>query len=152
LLPSWRLVMENYYTSLLSTGKKLSSLISLALNLDDHFFHSVSALDKPYTFLRLLHYPGEIRIVYGASTHSDYGMITLLATDVVPGFPANNMFAGNNISTHGLGRMSIMSKGQRYIDLCQRGKSAILESSPARFPPICSGDYLKNHINAALSS
>ncbi|GKF88247.1 2-oxoglutarate (2OG) and Fe(II)-dependent oxygenase superfamily protein, partial [Tanacetum coccineum] len=54
-------VMENYYyTSLLFPGKKLSSLIALALNLDDHFFHSVGALDKPYAFLRLLHYPGEM--------------------------------------------------------------------------------------------
>ncbi|GJU03114.1 hypothetical protein Tco_1113452 [Tanacetum coccineum] len=51
-LPGGRPVMENYYyTSLLSTGKKLSSLIALALNLDDHFFHSVGALDKPYAFL-----------------------------------------------------------------------------------------------------
>ncbi|PWA58900.1 2-oxoglutarate (2OG) and Fe(II)-dependent oxygenase superfamily protein [Artemisia annua] len=91
LLPSWRSVMETYYTSLLSIGKKLSSLIALALNLDDHFFHSIGALDKPYAFLRLLHYPGEMGdsdedgVVYGASAHSDYGMITLLATDGVPG-------------------------------------------------------------------
>ncbi|GKF43030.1 hypothetical protein Tco_0126372 [Tanacetum coccineum] len=64
-LPGGRPVMENYYyASLLSTGKKLretchgelllrfsfvritttgkklSSLIALALNLDDHFFHN----------------------------------------------------------------------------------------------------------------
>ncbi|PWA58898.1 2-oxoglutarate (2OG) and Fe(II)-dependent oxygenase superfamily protein [Artemisia annua] len=91
LLPSWRSVMETYYASLLSIGKKLSSLIALALNLDDHFFHSVGALDNPHTILRLLHYPGEMGdsdedgVVYGASAHSDYGMITLLATDGVPG-------------------------------------------------------------------
>ncbi|GKU95598.1 hypothetical protein SLEP1_g8933 [Rubroshorea leprosula] len=40
-------------------------------------------------FLRLLHYPGELepsgKEIYGASAHSDYGMITLLATDGVQG-------------------------------------------------------------------
>ncbi|GJV93353.1 Toll/interleukin-1 receptor domain-containing protein [Tanacetum coccineum] len=55
----------------LSTGKKLSSLIALALNLDDHFFYSVGEM-------------GEDGVVYGAYAHSNYGMITLLATDGVP--------------------------------------------------------------------
>lgn len=77
-----------------STGERLSTLIALALNLEDDFFKKIGALDKPYGFLRLLHYPGlneatgeieEEEVVYGASAHSDYGMITLLATDGVPG-------------------------------------------------------------------
>ncbi|GMQ04807.1 hypothetical protein CsSME_00050105 [Camellia sinensis var. sinensis] len=40
-------------------------------------------------FLRLLHYPGELGLsdeeIFGASAHSDYGMITFLATDGVAG-------------------------------------------------------------------
>jgi isopenicillin N synthase-like dioxygenase len=53
------------------------------LNLDAEFF------DCPLAFLRLLHYPGEINESddgnYGASAHSDYGILTLLATDGIPG-------------------------------------------------------------------
>ncbi|MFS8033348.1 putative oxidoreductase [Helianthus anomalus] len=62
-----------------SVGKRLTSLIAMALNLEDAVFEKVGALDKPYAFLRLLHYPGEVgdsdEVVYGASAHSDYGMV-----------------------------------------------------------------------------
>ncbi|PWA43711.1 2-oxoglutarate-Fe(II) type oxidoreductase [Artemisia annua] len=54
----------NQWPSQGSTGKKLSSLIALALNLDDHFFHSIGALVKPYAFLRLLHYPGDVKLLH----------------------------------------------------------------------------------------
>nr|DAD18431.1 TPA_asm: hypothetical protein HUJ06_019894 [Nelumbo nucifera] len=88
-LPSWRPTMEFYYEKLLTAGKKLISLIALALNLEENFFEKIGALDSPMAFLRLLHYPGGMDIssdgTYGASAHSDYGMITLLATDGVRG-------------------------------------------------------------------
>ncbi|XP_027773183.1 2-oxoglutarate-Fe(II) type oxidoreductase hxnY isoform X2 [Solanum pennellii] len=70
-------------------GIRLISLIALALDLDEDFFHKAGACDSPNGFLRLLHYPGELQlseqVVYGASAHSDYGMLTLLATDGVGG-------------------------------------------------------------------
>ncbi|KAL2903010.1 2-oxoglutarate-Fe(II) type oxidoreductase [Bienertia sinuspersici] len=72
-----------------SAGKSLLSLLALSLNLEDGFFENIGALDPPMPFLRLLHYPGDTsgdnEEVLGASAHSDYGMITLLATDGVPG-------------------------------------------------------------------
>uniref|UniRef100_A0A0E0M9X0 Fe2OG dioxygenase domain-containing protein n=1 Tax=Oryza punctata TaxID=4537 RepID=A0A0E0M9X0_ORYPU len=68
---------------LMATGKRILSLIALSLNLDAEFF------DCPVAFLRLLHYPGEANESddgnYGASAHSDYGILTLLATDGTPG-------------------------------------------------------------------
>ncbi|KAK9275960.1 hypothetical protein L1049_023235 [Liquidambar formosana] len=89
VLPSWRRTMESYYEKVLSAGKRLISLIALALNMDEDFFVKVGALDVPDGFLRLLHYPGELVFsneeIYGASAHSDYGMITLLATNGVGG-------------------------------------------------------------------
>ncbi|KAF5729826.1 1-aminocyclopropane-1-carboxylate oxidase-like isoform X1 [Tripterygium wilfordii] len=89
VLPSWRSTMELYYEKVMSSGKKLISLIALALNLDEDYFETLGALDAPAAFLRLLHYPGNVASsdeeTYGASAHSDYGMITLLATDGVPG-------------------------------------------------------------------
>lgn len=41
-------------------GRRLLSLIALALNLDDQFFEKIGALNSPMAFLRLLHYPGTI--------------------------------------------------------------------------------------------
>ncbi|XP_021757824.1 flavonol synthase/flavanone 3-hydroxylase-like [Chenopodium quinoa] len=90
LLPNWRPTMEAYHTQVTSAGKRLLSLLALALNLDENYFENVGALDPPMPKLRLLHYPeGDPSChndeVLGASAHSDYGMITLLATDGVPG-------------------------------------------------------------------
>ncbi|KAB2605402.1 hypothetical protein D8674_005119 [Pyrus ussuriensis x Pyrus communis] len=89
ILPSLRPTIESYYRKVPSAGKRLSSLIALALNLDEDFFDKVGALNKPRGFLRLLHYPGELgsndEEIYGASAHSDYGMVTLLASNGVPG-------------------------------------------------------------------
>ncbi|XP_062147342.1 2-oxoglutarate-Fe(II) type oxidoreductase hxnY-like [Alnus glutinosa] len=89
VLPSWRHTMESFYRNVLSAGKRLLSLLALALNEDEDFFEKLGALDKPMAFLRLLHYSGELgssdEEIYGASAHSDYGMVTLLATDGVQG-------------------------------------------------------------------
>ena len=41
-----------------NAGKRLISLVALALNLDEDFFTKVGALDPPNGYLRLLHYPG----------------------------------------------------------------------------------------------
>ncbi|WCJ25841.1 2-oxoglutarate (2OG) and Fe(II)-dependent oxygenase superfamily protein [Euphorbia peplus] len=89
VLPSWRPTMEAYYSKTLSAGRRLISLIALALNLDQDYFEKIGALDGPEAFFRLLHYPGELghteEEIFGASAHSDYGMVTLLVTDGVPG-------------------------------------------------------------------
>uniref|UniRef100_A0A0E0IVB9 Fe2OG dioxygenase domain-containing protein n=1 Tax=Oryza nivara TaxID=4536 RepID=A0A0E0IVB9_ORYNI len=88
-LPSWRETIKMYHASALATGKRILSLIALSLNLDAEFFENIGAFICPSAFLRLLHYPGEVDDSdygnYGASAHSDYGMITLLATDGTPG-------------------------------------------------------------------
>ncbi|CDP10000.1 unnamed protein product [Coffea canephora] len=92
LLPLWRSTMEEYHKSVLNAGKRLISLVALALNLDEDFFTKVGALDPPNGYLRLLHYPAELGVadqqMYGASAHSDYGMITLLAAEDVGGLQA----------------------------------------------------------------
>ncbi|XP_068635669.1 2-oxoglutarate-Fe(II) type oxidoreductase hxnY-like [Aristolochia californica] len=88
VLPSWRATMETYREKLQTASQNLLSLIALALNLDEDFFEKVGAY-PPSATLRLIHYPGELSAseseTYGASAHSDYGMITLLVTDGVPG-------------------------------------------------------------------
>ncbi|MBA0611431.1 hypothetical protein Godav_012119 [Gossypium davidsonii] len=73
----------------MSAGTKLLSLIALSLKLDEDFFEKVGAFNEPLASLGLLHYPGDLdssnEEIYGASAHSDFGMLTLLATDGVPG-------------------------------------------------------------------
>ncbi|WOG86082.1 hypothetical protein DCAR_0205280 [Daucus carota subsp. sativus] len=83
ILPSWRFTMELYYEKVRAAGRRLISLIALALNLEEDFFEKDGPVDP---FLRLLHYPGVLdEKVLGSSAHSDYGMMTLLVTDGVPG-------------------------------------------------------------------
>ncbi|KAL6905216.1 hypothetical protein ACP4OV_002817 [Aristida adscensionis] len=86
---SWKETMKLYYTTILATSKQILSLIALSLDLDAEFFQKIGAFDNPSSVVRLLHYPGEVNESdsgnYGASAHSDYGMITLLATDGTPG-------------------------------------------------------------------
>nr|CAB96197.1 hypothetical protein [Capsella rubella] len=89
LLPLWRPTMECYYKTVMDVGKKLLGLVALALNLEENFFEQVGGFNAQAAVVRLLRYPGELNssgeVTCGASAHSDYGMITLLATDGVPG-------------------------------------------------------------------
>ncbi|KAK6266026.1 hypothetical protein QUC31_016863, partial [Theobroma cacao] len=84
----WRL----YHKKVLCARTRLVSLIALDLKLDEDFFEKVGAPKEPMAFIRILHYPGDLdsssEEIYGASAHSDYGMITLLVTDGVPGLQA----------------------------------------------------------------
>ncbi|KAK7307771.1 hypothetical protein VNO77_41127 [Canavalia gladiata] len=86
LLRNWRPSMESLYWKLFDVGKKLFSLIALSLNVDEDFFEKIGAINKPGAFLRLLYYPGEMGSHEEVcSAHSDFGALTLLITDGVPG-------------------------------------------------------------------
>ncbi|XVE57611.1 hypothetical protein DITRI_Ditri04bG0104200 [Diplodiscus trichospermus] len=185
-LPSWRSTMETYYKKVLSAGTKLISLIALALKLDEDFFEKLGALNEPMTFARLLHYPGYIESsseeIYGASAHSDYGMVTLLATDGVPGLQVcrekskqpqvwedvpsmrgafivnigDMMERWTNCLFRSTLHRVLPPRRERYsvaffIDpnkdcIVECLKSCCSESSPKRFPPIRSIDYVEERI------
>ncbi|RWW44724.1 hypothetical protein BHE74_00049496, partial [Ensete ventricosum] len=105
-----------------SVAKRLASLIALSLNLDDNFFERIGAWDVPTASVRLLHYPGIVLNAcelsasdngkYGASAHSDYGIITLLVTDGVP---------GKKITIRNYGKMyiTLMGKYKVSIRICK---------------------------------
>ncbi|BAU00421.1 hypothetical protein LR48_Vigan06g013900 [Vigna angularis] len=85
-LGNWRPSMELFYWKLFEAGKKLFSLFALSLNLDQHFFEKIGAIDKPSAFLRLMRYPGEMGDHEEiCSAHTDIGALALLITDGVPG-------------------------------------------------------------------
>ncbi|XP_028054697.1 2-oxoglutarate-Fe(II) type oxidoreductase hxnY-like isoform X4 [Camellia sinensis] len=89
ILPGWRETMEKYHREALEVAKAISRIIALALNLEVDFFDRQEMLGKPIANLRLLYYEGRVsdpmKGIYGAGVHSDFGLITLLATDDVFG-------------------------------------------------------------------
>uniref|UniRef100_A0A803PMM0 Fe2OG dioxygenase domain-containing protein n=1 Tax=Cannabis sativa TaxID=3483 RepID=A0A803PMM0_CANSA len=173
-------------------GNKLLRLIALALKLEETFFERMGGLDKPTAYLRLLRYPGELgsadEDVCGASAHSDYGMITLLATDGVQGLQIcrekfkqpqvwEDVLHLDGALIINIGDMMerwtncmfrstlhrVMPVGQErfsaafFLDpkhdcLVECLESCCSESSPARFPPILSGDYLKERFRLTYKS
>ncbi|MEM6665047.1 MAG: 2-oxoglutarate and iron-dependent oxygenase domain-containing protein [Pseudomonadota bacterium] len=86
-VPGFRDTMVEYFDAMLGLGQRLHRAISADLGLPLDHFHD--KLDRPLATLRLLHYPplpntaetGQL----GAGEHTDYGNITILATDTAGG-------------------------------------------------------------------
>ena len=86
-MPGFRDTMLDYFNRLWRLGRDLHQGFARDLGLEPDFFEP--RLDKPNATLRLLHYPpvstppsdGQL----GAGVHTDYGNVTLLATDAVGG-------------------------------------------------------------------
>ncbi|TYC58975.1 isopenicillin N synthase family oxygenase [Rhodobacterales bacterium] len=86
-LPGFRDVMLEYYDAMWALGRTLHTAFATELGLETDFFED--KLRRPLATLRLLHYPprpadleeGQL----GAGEHTDYGCVTLLATDEVGG-------------------------------------------------------------------
>jgi isopenicillin N synthase-like dioxygenase len=86
-MPGFRDTMLEYFNRVWQLGRDLHRGFALDLGLERDFFEA--KLDKPNATLRLLHYPpvkgplpdGQL----GAGVHTDYGNVTLLATDAVGG-------------------------------------------------------------------
>jgi isopenicillin N synthase-like dioxygenase len=86
-VPGFRDIMLDYFNRVWRLGRDLHRGFALDLGLAPDFFET--KLDKPNATLRLLHYPpvagplpdGQL----GAGVHTDYGNVTLLATDAVGG-------------------------------------------------------------------
>ncbi len=86
-LPGFRETMLAYFDACHRFGRSLHRAFAIDLGLAPDFFDD--KLDRPMAVLRLLHYPpaparaekGQL----GAGEHTDYGCVTLLATDGVGG-------------------------------------------------------------------
>lgn len=86
-LPGWRTTATDYFNQCLDLGRVIHRGFSLDLGLPEDFFDS--HLSNPIATLRMLRYPASTEQVPredgGAGTHTDYGNVTILATDGVPG-------------------------------------------------------------------
>lgn len=86
-VPDFRETMLDYFNRVWRLGRDLHRGFALDLGLEPNYFET--RLDRPNATLRLLHYPqsttppseGQL----GAGVHTDYGNVTLLATDEVGG-------------------------------------------------------------------
>jgi isopenicillin N synthase-like dioxygenase len=86
-IPGFRATMLDYFAACLDLGLSLHRAFARDLGLAPGFFDD--KLDRPMAVLRLLHYPPAPERVeagqLGAGEHTDYGCVTLLATDGVGG-------------------------------------------------------------------
>ncbi|KAI5678122.1 hypothetical protein M9H77_09072 [Catharanthus roseus] len=88
ILPRWRETMERYHQEALEVARAVARIIAVALDLNSDFFDKPEILGEPIATLRLLHYEGQsepTKGIYGAGAHTDFDMLTLLATDDVIG-------------------------------------------------------------------
>ncbi len=85
-LPGWRDKVLAYYDACQRLQLAIHRGFSLDLGLDETFF--ADKMDRPIATLRLLHYPATAPGSSegpGAGEHTDYGNLTILATDGVAG-------------------------------------------------------------------
>jgi isopenicillin N synthase-like dioxygenase len=86
-LPGFRANALAYFDACWALGRTLHRAFAIDLGLDRGFFDSV--FTRPMATLRLLHYPPPPVVVMagqlGAGEHTDYGNLTLLATDEAGG-------------------------------------------------------------------
>ncbi len=98
-IPGWRETMLDYYDRCFRIGQIIHRGISADLGLEERYFDPKIAL--PAAVLRLLHYPARPAVAApkggsageqpGAGEHTDYGNITLLATDGVAGLEVRQL-------------------------------------------------------------
>jgi len=84
----WRDTVLAYYDACLTLGRLVHRGFALDLGIEEDFFED--KLDAPLTVLRMLHYPPQPQKRdrapdSGAGAHTDYGNLTILATDGVAG-------------------------------------------------------------------
>lgn len=84
-LPGFADTMRAYFNAMHDLGRALLRPIAADLGLPEDTFEP--HFDAPLATLRLLHYPPASGAAdeIGAGAHTDYGALTLLATDDVPG-------------------------------------------------------------------
>lgn len=90
--PGFRDTMLRYFRACHALGRLLHRAFAIDLGLPAGFFED--KLDRPMAVLRLLHYPPAPGVTeagqLGAGEHTDYGCVTLLATDGVGGLQVRN--------------------------------------------------------------
>jgi isopenicillin N synthase-like dioxygenase len=93
-LPGFRAAMLAHFDAAWALGRLLHRGFALDLGLEEGWFED--KLDRPIATLRVLHYPAAAApdAPLGAGAHTDYGNVTVLATDGVPGLEVRRRNGG----------------------------------------------------------
>jgi isopenicillin N synthase-like dioxygenase len=176
--PGFKATLLAYFDACSGLANALHRAFASDLGLPFDFFRD--KLDRPMATLRLLHYPassseGEV----GAGEHTDYGNITLLATDDVGGLEVRTR-SGDWITAPPIPDAFVVNIGDclmrwtnddyvstphRVVNRSGRERysiafffdpnpDALVEAIPScgapRYPPILAADYLKQRLDASV--
>lgn len=129
-LPGFRETMEEYYGAMSKLVRHILKLQSVALGLGPDFFPKHAAFEPPVFNLRLLHYPPREATLdgqFGIGPHTDYGHLTILAQQRVPGLEIltrdNRWIEAPALAGHFL---------MNNADLCSRWTNDRFRSAPHR--------------------
>ena len=128
-LDGFRATSERYYAEMIGLANALMRAIALSLDLDEHYF--AAKTDAPLAQLRMLHYPpqaGHIaHATLGCGAHTDYGCLTILAQDSIPGLQIRNA-AGEWIAAPPLPGSLVINLG----DQLARWTNDLFKATPHR--------------------
>jgi len=86
-VPGFQETLGTYFHAVTALADRLMGAMALALDLDEDYF--ADKIDKPTCALRLIHYPPQLEAAkpgqLRAGEHTDYGTLTILRGDDVPG-------------------------------------------------------------------
>ena len=128
-LPDFRLAMTDYYSEMLTLGRRILSLLALSLNLPEDWFEPAFA--SPSANLRLIKYPPQpgkaATNQIGAGAHTDWGGITILAQDQSGGLEVRNV-AGDWVEAPPIADAFVINLG----DLMARWTNGVYASNMHR--------------------
>lgn len=84
-LPGYEKNVKRYMSHVLSLSRDLLRIFALGLDLEESAFDSLAT--KPYSILKMAHYPGEVSGSEEPSSirpHTDYELLTILLQDEIP--------------------------------------------------------------------
>jgi isopenicillin N synthase-like dioxygenase len=179
-LPGFRETMLQYFNEAWAIGRLLHRGFAVDLGIDEDFFED--KLDRPLAILRLLHYPPQPTHVepgqLGAGAHTDYGCVTLLATDDAGGLEVQTRDGAWLKAPHirdafvcNIGDCLMRWTNDVYVSTPHRvvnpagrerfsvaffldpNPDAVVKKLPgvpgdALYPPITGGDYLQSRLDA----
>mmetsp|Transcript_18196 Transcript_18196/g.54682 ORF Transcript_18196/g.54682 Transcript_18196/m.54682 type:complete len:355 (+) Transcript_18196:191-1255(+) len=98
-IPGFRPAMTAYYTAMDAVARRLLRLIALGLQLPGSYFDD--KFNKSVSNVRALRYlPGAHCArdgIFGVGAHTDWGMLTVLATDTTPGLQVRHRGAWHEV-------------------------------------------------------
>ncbi len=176
--PSFKETFVAYFDACCALAGAVHRAFAADLGLPLDFF--VDKLNKPMATLRILHYPTTPEGEIGAGEHTDYGNITLLATDDVGGLEVRTR-AGEWIMAPPIPGAFVVNIGDclmrwtndvyvstphRVVNRSGRERysiafffdpnpEALVEGIPScgepRYPPVLAADYLRMRLDASVA-